>query len=65
MSSDPITTRDDAIRAAERARLLTLVIEFDASDDYHRNDAEEPGYYAALGRVQRLLRGEIRDWLDA
>ena len=52
------------VLAAERARLLKAVQEFDASDAYHRGDCEEPGYYSALRRVEALLRGEINAWTD-
>lgn len=48
----------------ERDRLVTALLEFDASDDYHRNDVYEPGYYAAIDRAVRLIRGEISTWTD-
>lgn len=48
----------------ERERLVKALQEFDPSDDYHSGAREEPGYYAAIDRAIRLVRGEIATWTD-
>lgn len=48
----------------DRARLIRVLQEFDASDDYHKDDPVVPGYYAALNRAISLLRGDIHKWTD-
>lgn len=48
--------------------LISLIAEFDPSDNYHDKDRAyddfSAGYYAALERVDRLLKGEIKNWRD-
>ncbi len=49
--------------------LIKRMQEFDPSDRYHTADSHyddyaEPGYYAAIDRCIRLLKGEINDWRD-
>lgn len=42
--------------------LVAAMTEFDPSDAYHASDVQEPGYYAAIDRCIRLVKGEIKDW---
>lgn len=58
MTPDPA----QPIPAWVEKRLVTAMAEFDASDKYHAADAQEPGYYAAIDRCIRLVKGEITDW---
>jgi hypothetical protein len=64
LTSDWLAAHVEAVRVSERVRLAERVLEFDASDDYHRGDISEPGYYAALNRAVSLIQGEIATWTD-
>ena len=64
--------RDEALAEVKRLRVGPLEVdrlvkalqEFDPSDDYHRGDTHTPGYYAAIDRAIKLVRGEIHGWTD-
>lgn len=40
--------------------LITKILEFDPSDDYH--EFGHPGYHDAIDRVVQLIYGNIDDW---